>query len=208
METSIQNKINSRLKEFDQILADLPFENEKFYSLWLAQTFYFVEHSVPLLKEARKGDVNKTVYDVFEEHIREEDGHDILAIKDLEKHSGIEVSTLPKLDQTTRLYDRAYKGVQDKPASLIGYILALEFLASEFAIGIRDRVTKAHGSNKAKFLHVHGTEDQHHTQEMLKLVEACSEAEQQEIYKVLDDTFDNYMDLIEAIESNSIVGHA
>lgn len=122
-----------QVNEIQSSIQNFPWENEKSYANFLAQTYYFVSHSTKLLQVScdHFGERHKEQHERFKEHISEENGHEKIAEVDL-KNLGYRVSDFVETSQTRFLYEpQYYKNEHISPLALLGYILFLEGISVE-----------------------------------------------------------------------------
>lgn len=181
------------------------FKDPYAYSNWLAQTYYYVCHSVKLLalSISRMSEQDKKMMQRFIKHIGEENNHELLALSDL-KAMGYELDDFPELPQTRSLYETQYYKINYLDSSaLLGYIIALEFLATK--IGPEMLVqTKEHPS--FKFLKLHVEEDVEHVDMAINQVESLAADRVKIISENLEQTFAHYKNMLEmlAVNKNSL----
>lgn len=162
----------SQLKKFfDQTLMqagpelmEMPWESKEFYSMWLSQTYHYVNHSTRLILMAGAHfDHSKDAFHRrFIDYCREERNHEKLAVNDI-KGLGLSLADLPELTSTKCFYQSQYYWIQNKSAvSFFGYILALEGIAVTYGSKFFERAIAAHGPKAVSFLKVHVNEDVEH----------------------------------------------
>src|SRR5687767_1252839 len=97
------------------------FSKRDIYANWLAQTYYFVSHSVRLSAlGASKLDVDHPLSKRMVAHTREETGHHLIAKRDIEA-LGRKLEDYPQLGVTSAFYQAQYYVVLfEDPAHLIG----------------------------------------------------------------------------------------
>lgn len=134
--------------------------NPILYKEWLEQTYFFVTRSVPLLKIAATTATTPAFANRCMEHIKEESGHDKIALHDLAE-LGVKHTELQEWDWTKAFYKRQFDLVEKKGELLLGYILALEGLAI-LAQPLSEKVVENYGPRASKFLKIHAEEDQEH----------------------------------------------
>lgn len=179
----------------------MPWEEKSFYTGWLAQTFYFVTYSTRILaKTASRFDVDRNEFHQrYVAHLREETGHETMALHDLKK-LGTKPQDIPELPETSAFYQSQYFWIEQKnPISLFGYIIALEGFASQFGEPILRRVQASHGAEAATFLKVHAGADPSHLQEAFSAIEALSKAEIDLIRQNFDLSGHHYMKILQAL---------
>lgn len=152
------------LEEMTKNIRSFPWHDRYAYGMYLAQTYYYVCHSVRLLATAagRMSMEDNAFHKRFLAHIREENGHEAMALKDLEK-LGYKISDFPELPETRMFWEAQYYKVEHvDPMSLMGYILALEAIACNQCPWITTQVKKHFPDNPHTFMRVHGEEDPDH----------------------------------------------
>jgi len=150
-------------------LDSLPWEDEEFVANYFAQTYYFVKHSEKLLALCISRLDDERLIKRFKEHMAEENAHEKLALADLKK-LGKNIEDYPEHPLTCSLYETQYYKVEHKhPLVLMGYILYLETIASQFGITALDRIKDIYGI-ESSFLKVHGEEDIEHVEKARELV--------------------------------------
>ena len=141
-----------------------PWHDRGAYSQYLAQTYYYLIHSTRLLGlgAARFSDAEETLHRRFLDHAREEKGHHLLALKDLE-NMGYKLEQFLEMPVTRLVYEPQYYKIEHlDPTALFGYILALEGIAVLRCSKVAAKVDKLHGKASASFLRVHGEDDPDH----------------------------------------------
>lgn len=147
-----------------EIIINFPWENKKAYAMWLAQTYSMVNHSTRLVALAGAyADLNDNeMHARFIDHSREERGHQLVGISDLEV-LGYQLQDFPCLAPSACMYQIQYYWIQHRgPASFFGYTLALERLAADFGREVYERTSQAHGHKACKFLKLHSVADLDH----------------------------------------------
>lgn len=156
--------MDSILKELEPVaekLIELNLHEEpELYQAWLEQTYFFVCHSVPLLKVAANTASDPNFQKRCLDHIKEESGHDKVALSDL-KELGVKASSLKEWEWTRNFYQTQYSLTHERGEMLLGYILALEGLAILSAPFIGPLI-EAYGKRATKFAKIHAEEDMDH----------------------------------------------
>lgn len=153
-----------------------PWEKEEAYAIWLTQTYYLVTHTTRLLGVAASlfGPDQEAFHRASLKGLREENGHDLLAKKDLEV-LGYELESLPELPFTVATYAHQYYRVHHTgPISLWGYSLMVEGLASLKGKDIHARVESIYGKRAVNFMRVHARVDHGHFEAGLKELKGLS----------------------------------
>lgn len=159
----------------------LDFSDSTVYSLWLAQAYYFVRHSTPLLALSCGRAVNNRSYHLrCIGHLSEEKGHDGLLLNDL-KALGVSIKDCPEFASTSAFYQSQYFWIEHvNPVSFLGYIYVLEALA---VLQGKSKADQAKSFRADSFLKIHADEDAGHLQQAAKLISTFSESDQKQIVK-------------------------
>lgn len=201
-------------KDLDQILKDFQknypagmFKDKKIYGDWLAQTYYFVCHSTPLLGFALPHLKNQALKHHFEHHMSEEQKHELLAQKDIEK-LGMDVTNFKEYSSTQAFYHSQYFRIQfEGGTALLGYILFLEAMAVSWGREIYNEVKDQH-KGSSLFIKVHAEEDPTHLDNALRAIMALSEDEQAAILRNLHFANDMYQRMMQDILSKKALVRA
>ncbi|MEZ4873590.1 MAG: iron-containing redox enzyme family protein [Bdellovibrionales bacterium] len=180
--------------------SNINFMDQNAYKNWLAQLYYLVEHSVPMLKKAFPVCQNATIKDAYSHHIEEELGHDLLAKNDLKNLDGSSVSQFERLIETENLYKIGFESIDFDPASFVGYIMALEFTAAWCYPPILDELKSVYGEGAIQFIHEHAVADQDHIDIMLELCENMTAQEFQNTEVILDRSFNAVWALLDRFQ--------
>ncbi len=182
----------------------MPWDNSKLYKNWLAQSFYYTTHSTRMLAFAAGWSPaeEQNYYRRSLSHIREEQSHDLLAVKDLE-HLGEKRENFMELESCRALWEPQFYKIQRNPKHLLGYILALEHLAVLTFPGMYELVLKKYGPEAIRFVKVHAEDDPDHVKEAVNQIESCTQGERVEIMKNFDQTCVLYKHLLNDIASLS-----
>ena len=202
----IKKKVEKITMSIENSISQVNWENEEVYANFLAQTYYFVNHSIRLLSlsvcyipESQRG-----FQDRFISHIEEESNHDLILLKDLQK-LGKSIEDYPELPETKLLWQSQYYQVQNvNPLSLLGYILFLEALA----VGAGERLykeIKAHYKKGFQFLKVHAEEDVDHVEKAYETIGKLDVITQKIILSNLEQSAHAYKHMIESLNVEEAV---
>lgn len=172
----IRGIVEAELIPVSQITQRFPIHTVPAYSRWLAQTYYYVAHSTRLLALAssRFPHDSDALHYRFAEHIREEKGHDNLALRDL-KAIGGRIEDYPEYPETQAFYQTQYYWIEHQdPIALFGYILALETFSTGAGTRLYDQAKAAHGHDATIFLKVHTQEDIEHVEKAIRSLEGIT----------------------------------
>lgn len=171
----IQTRLEEAIKSVVGAVGGLNFSNQAVYATWLAQAYYFVKHSTPMLAlSAGYSAENREYHARCLIHLSEEKGHDKMLLNDL-KIMGFDIVSFPELPSTQALYQTQYFWIQHRsPTSFLGYIVLLEGLAIHAGKSVLNQV----GKMPATFLKLHAEEDVDHLQKAYKIIEALPKSEQ------------------------------
>ncbi len=175
----------------------LDFSNKLQYALWLAQAYYLVRHSTPLLAICcGRAIENRRFHLRCISHLGEEKGHDRLLLNDL-KQLGYSIQQFPEFASTSAFYQTQYFWIEHvNPVSFLGYIYVLEALA----VGRGEK--KAHEArafHADSFLKLHASEDTGHLEHAMELVKSFSEEDQRQILKNANQSASIYQAIVSDI---------
>jgi hypothetical protein len=170
-EKSMLPNYKQSMEEMKEAIRSYPWENKVYYAEFLAQTYYYICHSTRLLaaSASRFSQEDQGLHKRFLKHTDEENSHELLALRDLQK-LGFKIQNFTQLAQTRNLYEVQYYKIEHQdPAALLGYILALETLASDWK-WLKEKLTGLYGASCVKFVQVHADEDPDHIEKALEQI--------------------------------------
>lgn len=158
---SVRDDLMRTLNSYETIFTPGLFKDKDVYAEWLAQTYFFVRHSTPLLGFALPHLKNDELKRHFEHHLGEEERHDLIALKDIER-LGRKINEFQEMNLTKAFYQSQYYRISfENGTSLLGYILLLEGMAVTWGQKMYGEIKDVH-KNSIFFLKVHAEEDPHH----------------------------------------------
>jgi thiaminase len=183
----------------------LDFADPDLYANWLAQTYYFVSHSVRLSAlGASRLDVDHPLSRRMVAHTREEAGHHLLAKRDIEA-LGRDLRDYPQFGVTSAFYQAQYYVVLfEDPAHLIGQILMLEAVSVELGSWMHALVHDRHGEAASRFVKVHAQEDQDHVQKAIAAVNDLPPAQREGVAKNFRQTCEMYQLILRSIREATV----
>lgn len=185
----------------------LDFSDRAVYANWLAQTYYFVSHSVRLSAlGASRLDVDHPLAKRMVAHTREETGHHLLAKRDIEA-LGLTLDDFPQLGVTSAFYQAQYYVVLfEDPAHLIGQILMLEAVSVELGPWLHALVDERYGAAASRFVKVHAHEDQNHVQHAIAALKKLPAAQRKGVAKNFRQACEMYFLILRSIRDGSFEG--
>jgi hypothetical protein len=180
------------MNQLVELFKKQDWSNKKFYSNWLAQTYYYTSYSTRMLAFAAgwSDKTSKTYFKRSVIHISEEQGHELIALNDM-KVLGEAIDHYPELGITRAMWESQFVKIQRDPVMLLGYILALEALAvktNEF-----HGMLKQHYSEDAlRFVKTHADDDPDHVEEALEQIQSCTAEQQAQIKTGYEHTLQLY----------------
>jgi hypothetical protein len=198
----LRTVLNQEIASLKAMADEFPIQEKSVYAQWLAQTYYFVCHSTRLLAltSARFSHDKNDVHYRFAEHVREERGHEIMALRDL-KAIGARIEDFPEFPETQAFYQTQYYWIEHvNPIAFFGYVLCLE----AFAICGSKAFTqayKSHGEKATSFLILHTKEDIGHVDQAFQQLNGLSAEEKELITKNLKLSAHLYRQIYERIMS-------
>jgi hypothetical protein len=191
------------MKQLIQSFQAMPWTNLEFYKRWLAQSFYYTTHSTRMLAYAAgcTSPQDQGYYRRSLSHIREEQSHDLLAVRDLER-LGSQRENYAELGTCRALWEPQFFKTQRQPKVLLGYILALEQLAVVTFPALNQLLVETYGKEATHFVRVHAEDDPDHVEEALHQIQECTPLERIEIQKNFEQTCSVYRVMMEEIKSS------
>lgn len=190
--------IKDGIRQIEQALIEFPWENSDCYANYLAQSYYFVCHSIPLLcsSAARFTEEQLSSRNRFITHMSEEHNHQLLALRDL-RALARDISEFPELAATKMLYESMYYKVEHKsPYSLLGYILLLEIAASTIGPEVLKTLSNYYPQKALNFLKVHAQEDEDHVEKAYEVISSLPKNEQALVLECFEQSSFAYSRLI------------
>lgn len=142
----------------------------KVYPFLLGQTYFYMQHSVPLMQHAIRH--KSTVFEYLNRHIQEEKGHEDWLQNDLKtlKYNSDFVKSLLVLPSVARMVLSQYQANHTNPDSILGYIFVLEStdLSQVRNIALRSNIPL---EAMTCFLR-HEQEDKEHRNELYALIDS------------------------------------
>src|SRR5690606_21536890 len=138
----------------------------------------------------------------FIEHIKEENNHELLATRDLKK-LGYTFEDFQELPETKMFYECQYYKIQNiDPLSLLGYIVALEYLS----VAVGKKIIKLTEHHKAHaFLKLHSEEDVDHVAKAMNLVNGFQKERKRIIIENMAQSCNGYKLLLIAVAGQEVV---
>lgn len=205
---SLRSAINDSLNQVWAVASQIPWKDRQAYAQWLAQTYYFVNHTTVLLAmSAAKHGVAPSRKDHEEvlKHLRQETGHEKLALNDI-KALGCDITDFPEYLETAVFYQAQYYWIDRfGPLAYTGYVLLLEGLAAKHAKTIVQMVEPEFGKTAISFLKVHLEVDDDHFDEGLKRLAMAPTEVVEMILKNLEQSQLLYQNILRAIIAQSEV---
>jgi thiaminase len=182
----------------------LDFADPDVYANWLAQTCYFVSHSVRLSAlGASRLDVDHPLSKRMVAHTKEEAGHHLLARRDIEA-LGRDLRDFPQLGVTSAFYQAQYYVVLfEDPSHLIGQILMLEAVSVELGPWLHDLVHRRFGEPASRFVKVHAHEDQDHVRKAVAALNDLPPAQQEGVARNFRQACEMYYLILRSIKEGT-----
>lgn len=204
---NIENELQITMNQFKENNPPSMFKDKNLYADWLAQTYYFVCHSTALLGYALPHLKNSQLRHHFEHHMTEENKHELLALKDLER-LGMDIKDFPEHASTQAFYHSQYYRINfEGGTSLLGYILFLEGMAAYCGKEIYHQVKDVH-MGSTLFMKVHADEDPHHLEGAIKTILALPSQEQEAIMRNFHYSAEIYQQIILSLKVSKTCSQA
>mgnify|MGYP001165878579 CR=1 FL=1 len=185
-----------------------PWDNKDAYAWYLAQSYYYLIHSTRLLGAgaARFSAEEEGLHRRYLDHAREEKGHHLLALKDLE-NLGYDIKDFREMPYTKLMYEPQYYKIEHMdPCSLFGYIFALEGISARKAGQICNLVESYYGRTVANFLRVHNQFDPDHLEKAFHWVGTLDEKRRQIVRDAFEQTCMTYIDFLDKTAKMALAG--
>lgn len=198
---SLDKALKQEVERTQEVLLGMNWSDRQLYGQWLSQTYHFVRHTTRLLGlAAGSSTLNEQNYhEQFLYHLKEEHGHELLALKDLRSLGLFLGSELPS---TRRFYETTYDSIRSNGGvGLFGYMMFLENLAVIVGGKIADQVKPAFGAKSTRFLSVHAHEDIEHTQVTNQLLESAPQTHLQIIANDLVVAGSHYREILNELSA-------
>lgn len=197
--------LNLNLSPMGECLKKFPWEEKLAYAWFLSQTYYYVCHSTKLLHVAvgRMKQSDKKFYKRFVEHLTEENGHEMIALKDLKK-LGFDIKDFPELPETRMFWESQYYKIEhNDPISLLGYIYALEAIASQVCPLIKKELEKYYPNDCHSFIKVHGEDDPEHVEKALDQIKELPAERLRWVQENFEQSTRSYVHMVNSIIEQS-----
>lgn len=181
-----------------------PWGDRKAYTLWLAQSYYYVAWTTRQLALASAHtDLTQDAYHWrFIEEAKEEKAHEKLVLADLEA-LGETVNDYPELPHSAFFYQTlSYMIERVHPISILGYSLTLEGFAAKKAKLLYPMIEKAHGKKASTFFKTHTELDEEHFANALPYLKSCSPEELKVVDRAIRQCHAIYIGILDDIEKN------
>ncbi|HMN69454.1 MAG TPA: hypothetical protein PKC28_13010 [Bdellovibrionales bacterium] len=168
---------------YETVMADIyrqidvfPWHDPHAYAAWLAQSFHMTKYTtrVAALTAGSFSLEEDALHVKGLSHVREELGHEHLALNDL-KHMGFKVKDFPEFLQCRLMIQSQYYFIGRHPSAHFGFVLPLETIACERGPKMTEAVQKAHGKLADSFIRIHADVDQGHAVEMIQAINMSPE---------------------------------
>lgn len=188
----------NRLSEY---MVSLPWEDQKFYAAFLAQSYFFTRHSTRLLALAcAKADFHDdALHQRFAVHIPAQSGQERIVLNDLRKLGYREANE--ESPETRNLYETQYFKIEREcPSSLLGYILALEGVANLIGPRILDRLISTYGREASRFIDLHAGESADSINKAFNEIEDLNELQKRLVSMNFNQSCRNYQHMLASIQ--------
>lgn len=191
------------IPQFARRFEDFNWENQEMYMNYLAQSYYYVTHSVKLLRYAFDACsvAQSDIRERLQEHIREESGHEKMALNDLLKLGG-KIEDYHEYAETKNMYQYVYDQIdQHGPIAIFAYALALEGMSQAACPGVAKKLIAEYGKENSSFIYHHGVLDQEHVGEGLEALSNFSKQELEWFQEIFVHSIKHYTDMLDRVES-------
>jgi len=182
------------------------------YKQWLQETYHFTRNTPRFLAAAgsKVEDDQDVIRTRFFKHCTEENGHHLMALKDL-KSLGVDVEqvkkTRPRAGTNAIVAFHYYLAMYSNPIGIFGAISCFEGLAIEVCTRAAEGLKKTHniGNNCVTFLISHGHFDTDHIEEAKEVLNKHikTDKDREDIIYVANRMYDYYRLMFEEIAEST-----
>lgn len=172
------------------------------YANYLAQTYFYVNHSEKFLALAAAlfPNEDRALMRRFFKHLGEESAHDQLLLKDIQS-LGYRIEDFSENPETRIFWETQYFKIEHvDPAALLGYIYLLEDLACDICPELTRLLIPLYGEAAVRFLKLHGEEDPDHVEKAFEQIQKLSRERQIIIAQNYEQSAYAYCQMIGAVE--------
>lgn len=188
-------------------IREYPWENKQAYAEYLAQTYYYVCHSIRLLATAaaRFSQADQAFHRRFLKHAEEENSHELMALRDLQK-LGYKIEDFPESAYTKMMYEIQYYKIEHiDPISLMGYILILETVAGKDFKWLHEKTLSLYTKDCVKFIQVHADDDPDHIEKALEVINKLEPHRLVEINTAMEQSAICYSQMLEMAKERTLL---
>lgn len=200
----------SHIKKLEELAMTCPWDDKEFYSDFLAQLYFYVQHTTRLIAfRAARTSVNhrESHYEILQ-HLKEEFHHDKLLVNDL-RALNKKISDFTEYPETSLIYQSQYYFIQNFPeSSHLGFSLLIEGFAATAGPKIVKILRQYYPSKACTFLHTHATVDQDHYHVGIEAMAKVPKEELVYINKNILQSFFLYSSMIKKILAESKKNHS
>lgn len=186
-------------RSFEKMSA-FNWQDKRCYAAWLTQTYYFVRYSTRLLAmgaaccDLKQEELHKRMVS----HLKEESGHDFLALKDIE-NLGFTPQDFKECHEIKSFYQTQFYLIQNSGAhELLGWICYLEGIAVKCG-GMIIEKTAVHGPKSKRFLKLHAEEDVGHIESAFKVLQTLTPEQMKDVVDNYNYSAERYMAMLDWI---------
>lgn len=191
------------INEMKNAIEKLPWEDPRFYSLFLAQTYFYVRNATRVLAKAayRCSHDEENLHKKLIKGINEEKNHEIMATNDL-KELGYRIENFSELPTTSAYYQTLLAVIDyEGPYALLGYFVALEGLGAIGADSTLNTTLEKYGKKATQFLRVHIRVDEHHFHDGLNFIETLPLEKQKIVEKYVKVSSKLYINMLHEMQN-------
>jgi len=197
--SQFKTKLEKSVNVLTESAVNRPWEVKEWYAEYLAQTFYYITHTTKLLKFASEHAKNPELRECLLHHVKEENGHEHWAAKDL-KNLGYDLKSFPESKLTQGLYGQIYDGIKKHgPAPIIGYAMALEGMSANACPKVAPILIEKYGEKCASFIKNHAVIDQEHAKEGVNILAFFNDMDMAVIADYIDLSTKAYVEFLDSI---------
>jgi len=195
--------IISSIKNMQNVLESLDWQDPACYALWLSQTYFYVRHATRVLSKAawRCGFEDEDLHKKMLNGINEEKNHEVMCTNDLD-NIGYSLDDFSELTTTSAYYQTLYSMIDTHgPYALLGYFVSLEGLGAIGFNNVFDNLLKQYGKEGVQFVEVHAHLDEGHFAQGLDHILSLPKEKRDLVEEVTVISSHHYINFLKGIKS-------
>lgn len=195
----VKKIFDDSMRELMAAIDKFPWQDEHSYAHWLGQSYYMTRHTTRLASytASRIGFENEELHKHMLGHLREETGHEQLALNDV-KNMDWSINQIPETWPTKLMISSQYHWISQSPYAHFGFIWVLESLASLRGQAILAKVKKRFPES-CTFIEVHAEVDEGHAAQIFNEIKGFKPEEYAYVIETVEQTCRLYSHMLNEV---------